>query len=269
MKKQSIYFLLALFLWAACEPNQDSAPEIGPKPKANFSFDTTDPNNIEFQITENDGFMVNWDFGNSQKSQSLSPVVYYPFAGDYQVSLTVSGKGGATTVSKTLSITQSDPAICSDATLRMLTGGCDAAEGKTWVYATDHPSGTYFYMTATYDWEEYWWSPIHDDGETLAGQANEMHFDIDGGYHYALRADADAQAQQGGFVLDTHAMTLTVVDVPLPDYDNPNFNPAVIPTGVYQIKELTDNEMVLWQIQYDDDYAWAWRFKRKGYTYSK
>jgi len=50
------------------------------------------------------------------------------------------------------------------------------------------------------------------------------------------------------------------------DYAIDCTNPAATATGVFEIKLLTDDLMVLWQDQKDGGTGWGWSFKRKGYN---
>lgn len=259
---------LAVF-FAACEPQKEVAPDLGSLPDGEFTVDATDPNNIVF--TAPAGYLYNWDFGTGQTSNNQTETVYYPFIGDYEVSLLLGGKAGVTKLTKIISVAVNDPEIGTKDVWKELTGG---GNGQTWVYATDNPDGTFYYMVAPYDWDEYWWSPVHDDGEPLPGIFNEMKFDLEGGvFNFTLfdkqSADDVVVGEKGLFVLNTSAMTLQIVNSHIPDYDDGggNLNPEATATGKYDIKFISDDELVLHQSQFVDDYDWVWRFKRKGYNF--
>ena len=73
---------------------------------------------------------------------------------------------------------------------------------------------------------------------------------------------------KGTFILDTEKMTLTVKNPFILDHNAACTNSAAAATGVYQIKKLTDDELVLWQQQKapttpGSGEGWGWSFKRK------
>ncbi|MBK5208227.1 MAG: PKD domain-containing protein [Flavobacteriaceae bacterium] len=259
MKK--ILYILTVFMIGflySCEPQMDNIPNIGEAPVGDISIDDSNPNSLVFEANSNNGFMYNWDFGNGSKSQKKVATSYYPFVGTYVVTCIISGKGGSTEIEQTIVISQNDPDVREQPFLKELT---NTGAGKTWVYDTDNDAG-YFYMTANYDWEEFWWQPA-DDGDLPAGIASELMFDLNGGYNYTLSPNANTIGEMKSFVLDNEEMTLTLINSNLPDVDDENLNPDRIPKNVFQIQILTDGELLLWQDQQNDDYAWAWRFKPK------
>ncbi len=257
---RKIIYIITVFIAVSlysCDPQKDDAIDIGKAPTGDFSIDNSDPNNIVFNAPT--GLLYRWEFfGAAPTSHIQTPTVNYPFVGDYKVALILSGKGGATTIEKTVTIMSNDPTVGQKPLLKELTGG---GAGKTWVYDKGNVDG-YFYMTANYDWEEFWWQPA-DDGDIPAGINSELKFDLDGGYNYTLSENANTPGEKKSFVLNADDMTITFVNSNLPDADDENLNPDRAAKNVYQIKMLTDGELLLWQDQQNDDYAWAWRFKPK------
>jgi PKD repeat protein len=268
MKRISfILSFIAVMILSSCEPQMDKAPGMGAKPSGDFTFDTTDPNYVVFEASSDNGFLLNWDFGNGVTSQNKKDTVYYPFVGDYTVTLTISGEGGATDIQKTVTITANDPGVGQIPGLKELTG---EGLGKTWEYndVVNNDSEGYCYMTANYDWEEAWWNPY--EGDPSPERDAKMYFDLDGGFNYTYIAP-DGTESKGSFVLDMKNMTLKIIDAQIPDQHEENCDPAVTETGIYQVKILKEHSLFLWQDQSamhpdDYDYGWAWKFKESGFT---
>jgi len=107
MRKISILMVLAgIIIWSACKKD-----DTGNKMTAKFSYhivDTT-PNYVVF-TNESEGTYstFTWDFGNGEQLQDSNEVtVFYPGAGDYAVSLTVTENGESNQYSQTISILNS------------------------------------------------------------------------------------------------------------------------------------------------------------------
>ena len=264
MKRISyILSMIAVVILSSCEPQMDNAPGLGPIPKGDFTVDTTNPNYIVFEASATNAFMYNWNFGNGLTSQQQKDTIYYPFEGEYTVVLTLSGSGGSTKITKQVSVTQTDPEVGQLPGLKELTG---EGAGKTWEYNPVDPG--YCYMTANYDWEEFWWNPYEDDPSPERDA--KMRFDLDGGYNYTYIAP-DGTETHGTFILNMDKMTLKIIDAQIPDQYEENCDPDVTSSGLYQVKILKDHSLFLWQDQSaanpdDFDYGWAWKFKESGFT---
>lgn len=118
--------------------------ELGTAPSSEdaaftFAASAKGENYLTFTNSNAKAFMKVWDFGNGSSSKESSPTAYYPFAGEYTVKLTVYTSGGSVTASKVIKVAKNDPQICSDKNLLLLTGGCNALNGKTWVIDKDRP----------------------------------------------------------------------------------------------------------------------------------
>lgn len=97
-----------LFVQTGCEKKQD--PEF----VADFSFDIKEDNNVKF-TNESTGeyYSLTWDFGNGQTETTTDKnetfTIYYPKAGDYNVSLRLTNYTGASnTKEKTVAIASDD-----------------------------------------------------------------------------------------------------------------------------------------------------------------
>ena len=82
-----------------------------------FSYSFVDDNNIKYtNKTEGEYWRMEWDFGNGVTETTISKTeeftIYYPEAGDYNVSLQVTSKDDDTkSVSKTITVTHTDFAV--------------------------------------------------------------------------------------------------------------------------------------------------------------
>ena len=274
--KKHIYPAAALItLLAACEPQQMETREMGPGP-ANARIETkaTDPYNPVFTAKADRGYIFHWDMGNGQTIApgANSATSYYPFAGTYTVGVTIYGEGAQeTSAETTYKVAKTDPTIANKPVWKELTGG---GAGRTWVYNTNLLTGSpdYCYQT-TGDLVNYPdnWMPSASWGQCdrITPDINgEMTFDLDGGINFTYHHVAGDAGVKGTFILDTEKMTLTVKNPFILDHNAACTNSAAAATGVYQIKKLTDDELVLWQLQKapttpGSGEGWGWSFKRK------
>jgi PKD repeat protein len=127
MKKRWFYFFPALMilgmLFASCAK----------EPTVSAIEATINGYEVTFKVTVTDADTYLWNFGDTQTSTEASPKHAYVSSGTYNVSLTVSGKGGEATTTKEVKI----PPSFSE----MLTGGSAATNGKTWVLSTGYTAG--------------------------------------------------------------------------------------------------------------------------------
>lgn len=81
---------------------------------ADFSFDYLDNNYVQFKNqSQGEYYSMIWNYGNGQADtttdKKVSPVIYYPQAGEYQVSLRLTNyTGSSESVSKTINIANDD-----------------------------------------------------------------------------------------------------------------------------------------------------------------
>ena len=258
-----------LIFVASCKPQTDKIGEIGPPPTNGIiTINDSDPYNPVFTASADKGFIYHWDMGNNQKIAPGKQEVtsYYPFAGTYEVECAIYGAGAAKVIVKTtFTVDQTDPAVSTKPVWKELTG---SGAGKTWVYNTDPATGTPDYCFQTYyDLVTYPenWKPENSWGQCVRFTPDlngEMEFDLNGGINYTYHHEAGDEGVKGTFILDADMMTLTVVNPYILDYAIDCTVPSVTSTGLYDIKLLTDDEMVLWQNQ-GDGTGWSWSFRRK------
>jgi hypothetical protein len=102
MKITSILAILVMAMsFLSCSSNEEATPQ----PVANFSYNGNDlraPVSLAFTNASKDGDTYSWNFGNGTTSNLKDPSVVYNEGGNYQVTLTVTGKGGTSTYSQTV-----------------------------------------------------------------------------------------------------------------------------------------------------------------------
>jgi beta-glucanase (GH16 family) len=97
-------FIVLLFIFLGCKKEEEAkfTPE--------FSFEYLDDNYVQFNnLSEGEYYSMIWNFGNGQADTTTDKkkihVIYYPEAGNYQVSLRLTNyTGGSESVSKTINI---------------------------------------------------------------------------------------------------------------------------------------------------------------------
>jgi len=143
MKKiiNSILLLLAAgALLFSCSPMDLDKHGLGPAPEeSQLSFTSSPssatPNIVVFENTSSVAGIALWDFGNGTTMKGDKVSATYPFKGDYTVTMSLYTAGGSATVSKVVTIAADDYGLLDTPGFNALTGGADAVEGKTWVFA--------------------------------------------------------------------------------------------------------------------------------------
>ncbi len=181
MKKITFYTLLIGLLFSACEPALEEKIDIGTPPSSSFSFDFIDLNNVKFNNTTTDEhFMISWDFGAQGVYSDEEVEINFPRAGTFDVKLTVFGKGGSTTKTETITITQDDPTAC-DAITMFLTG-CGE---RVWKLNPDAGA-----LWVGPDANSSWWFNTASDVTDRDCDWNDRYtFKSDGKFDYAANGD--------------------------------------------------------------------------------
>lgn len=110
MNTYSLSSLVLILFLTACGKSESGTTVFTP----GFTYEFIDGNHVRFiNQTEGEYHILSWDFGNGQTESTTSKSeqfeIYYPQAGDYDVTLTVIGLDGArNSLKKTLSIEQTD-----------------------------------------------------------------------------------------------------------------------------------------------------------------
>ena len=134
--KKNILFLIAITLLAftSCKVEE---PTLGIAPTAadaayTYKASTISPNILEFTAARTDIVAV-WNFGNGTTAEGPSGTAIYPNKGTYAVTLTVFTSGGSASRTDSIIIVADDPTLLSDPLFKMISGGVDSLNGKTWV----------------------------------------------------------------------------------------------------------------------------------------
>ncbi|MDA0310371.1 MAG: PKD domain-containing protein [Bacteroidetes bacterium] len=131
MKHISLFSIL-LALFACKRPN----PQMGPAPSsedAMFTYSPSDTNeNVILFSSNNPNILCMWDFGNGIKKQGNTVTTSYPYAGEYQVKLTVFNDGGSNNTIQTIAISQDDLSLLNNPIYNKLTGGSSGPGYKVW-----------------------------------------------------------------------------------------------------------------------------------------
>lgn len=140
MKKTILYtliFTLAAFIWTGCEPMEEEKPSIGNAPaETDLSFTIIpgdDDFNFTFSNTSSAVGLAKWNLGNGTVTDGDEVSGYFPIADTYTVTMTLYTAGGSTSITKELVQEKTDYSIFSDPVYINISGGADAANGKTWV----------------------------------------------------------------------------------------------------------------------------------------
>ena len=124
----------------SCRPMDLDAHKLGPavsEDQLAFTFapSAATPNIIELQNTSSVAGVALWDLGNGTTVKGDAVSATYPFAGEYTVTMSLYTTGGSATISKVVTISTDDYGLLDTPGFNALTGGANATEGKTWVFA--------------------------------------------------------------------------------------------------------------------------------------
>ncbi|WMN06595.1 PKD domain-containing protein [Marivirga arenosa] len=287
MKKYifNLFILSLLFAFTACD-EEFVLEEAPTAEEASFDVATSSKGENYVVFTNNSGgFIKKWDFGNGASAEGSEVEAYFPFEGQYEVTLTVYAEGGSVSSSQTVDITTTDPTICNVEFLELLTGGCDQTEGKTWVIDAER-SGHFGVGPPNAAGPDFYAAGANE--KEGGGMYNDEYTFILNQYQFVQETNGDIYlnpAQESNF---PGAFEPSVGDrkAPYEAPENINFSisentegQAVISfnnngfigynTGVntYTILSISENEMF---IRFDDaatpDLSWFHRLIRKGYA---
>ena len=130
----------AAFMMVACQPMDKDQYGLGPKVSENqldFSYnpESSSPNIIDFTNASSVKGVALWDLGNGTVAKGDKVVAKYPFKGEYTVTMSLYTTGGSTSISKVVTVKDDDFGLLDTPGFNALTGGANALEGKTWVFA--------------------------------------------------------------------------------------------------------------------------------------
>lgn len=293
---QKLVGLAALILvMFACAPEMDEGVDIGAAPTADQLDFSITPGNTDFKFVLNNTSSVtgiaSWDLGNGSKSTEASPTVNFPMPGEYTITMTLITKGGVASKSKKVVQTKTDYSIFTDPKFIFLSGGTNAAAGKTWVLdslVTGHigvgPAGTIGL--------EWWAAGPLAKAAVKVLYDDEINFKVNGfvatltnhGKSYVKGFVSTSTGYSNGYVLDSDF----VVDyTPSPgtwfieDKGGKSYLTLGGPTpmfpcfdvgatnGSYEILKIEENALELVTIDRVEGNAWHYKLIPKGYVKPK
>jgi len=293
---QKLVGLAALMLvMFACAPEMEEGVDIGAAPTDEQLDFTITPGNTDFKFVLNNTSSVtgiaSWDLGNGSKSTEASPTVNFPMPGEYTITMTLITKGGVASKSKKVVQTKTDYSIFTDPKFIFLSGGTNAAAGKTWVLdslVTGHigvgPAGTIGL--------EWWAAGPLAKAAVKVLYDDEINFKVNGfvatltnhGKSYVKGFVSTSTGYSNGYVLDSDF----VVDyTPSPgtwfieDKGGKSYLTLGGPTpmfpcfdvgatnGSYEILKIEENALELVTIDRVEGNAWHYKLIPKGYVKPK
>lgn len=282
-----LIFVVLAFTGACTEEFEiTEAPPTQSDANINVAPVAEEANKFLFTNNNENAFMKQWEFSTGETREGDEVTLYVPFAGEYTVKLTIFSAGGSADYESTFTVDQTDPAICNQELLALLTGGCEMPEGKTWVI--DSASAGHFGLgppEAT--------SPIWYAAGALEKQGGGMYDDrytfFLNNYQYEMETNGDVYINGGQAPDFPGAFESEVGDftAPFPKPEITNFvldDEGDIPTltitgqsfigyftGVrtYEVLELTENTMTLKYLDNANAFSWHIRLIREGYDASE
>lgn len=273
IKKYNFWGVMLLLGFWSCTPQIDDKIELPAPPTAVFEVQpSSNPNRVKLINKTPDAFLLRWDFGNGTTKDTLEAEAYYPFRGTYRVTLTAFGKGGHSTTSKDVVITQDDPSACTG-NLQILS----ACSSKTWKLA---PEAGALKVGPDAAISTVWWSNNANDVAVRACLFNDEYtFTSTGNFQYDNKNDFWADTDGNGNLTppdlapsagcqpasamatrysawgtNTHRFSVTPTELTVTGtgafiglYKVANGAEVTTPQSAitYRIKELTANKMVL------------------------
>ncbi|HAN78655.1 MAG TPA: hypothetical protein DCQ31_13280, partial [Bacteroidales bacterium] len=138
--KKLTYFLLFIAVASisliSCTPDELERVSAGAPPAAGeIVFTVEDGADAFHKVIKNKSSVIgiaNWDLGNGTTGKGNEVIAYYPLPGTYTIKLSLYTSGGNGSVTKDVVTTETDYAIFNNPQTIALTGGSNAANGKTW-----------------------------------------------------------------------------------------------------------------------------------------
>ena len=287
MKTNNLYIfslLISLGALGACDPMEDNDHSLGNAPQeSQLAFSVTpqsgQPNIVVLKNESSVAGVAVWNLGNGATGKGSTVTAQYPFAGTYEITMTLSTQGGSVSVSHQLVIADDDMALLNTPMYNALTGGADNLAGKTWVFDQYHEG--HFGVGPADAATPEWWSCPPEGKEGCSLYSQQFTFTQVGvklewknnGYVYTNAAGLAALGGEyvedpGGagdydvaftpaatytFSLDEASKTLTL--------KNGAFFGHYAGTGVYEIISLTDDELyVKCRSGVESGNGWWYRF---------
>lgn len=138
-KASLILAVMGAFLFSCAPLDKDDYKLGDPVNESLLSFTSSpsasSPNIIVLKNTSSTAGVALWDLGNGSTAKGDEVTVSYPFKGEYTIAMSLYTPGGSATISKVVSIANDDYGLLDTPGFNALTGGANATDGKTWVFA--------------------------------------------------------------------------------------------------------------------------------------
>jgi len=285
MKYIKIFFIIAATVFAGACTEEFEINETAPVPgdaELNVSPISDEANMFLFTNSNEDAFMKKWEFSTGQIAEGDDVELYVPFAGDYTVKLTVFTAGGSAEFESNFTVDQTDPEICNQEMLALLTGGCGTPEGKTWVI--DSANAGHFGLGPPDATSPIWYAAgaLEKSG---GGMYDDRYTFFLNNYRYEMETNGDVYLNGGQAPDFPGAFESEVGDYtspfPKPEITNyvlesENGSTTLTITGqsfigyftgvrTYEVLELTENTMTLKYFDTKNDFSWYLNLIQEGY----
>ena len=191
MKKQITYSYFALlFLLLACEAEVDEKIDIGSPPTASFEISQgSDTNTFVLTNTTEGGFITQWETDGNGTLDGQVAEAYFPFAGNYTITMTTFNAGGSASAQKELTVAEDDPNACFGV-FQTLTGCTE----KIWKLAPE-PNA----LNVGPSLQETWWGNSEQDVIDRECHFNDEYiFRANGEFEYKNNGDFWADSDANG-----------------------------------------------------------------------
>jgi hypothetical protein len=147
--------------------------------ESDIAFEVKSLGNNQFQfINKTTGIIAYWKFHNGQEASGDNALIYIPFAGDYQGTVTLYGNGGSIEKAIAYNVGNDDPALCNNTTFQLLAGGCELGK-KTWRW---NPNVDGFYKVLNPDNPAEVWYSAPANGQDAELFNDSLVFSMNGRY---------------------------------------------------------------------------------------
>lgn len=275
---------MVFFLFSACTEEEFEITEAPPTvDQAEIIVNEQSSAMNTFVFSNNsDAFIKVWEFSTGQQKKGDEVELYVPFAGEYSVKLTMYNAGGSVSFEDDFTVNQTDPDICNQELITLLTGGCDAENGKTWV--VDSTTNAHFGLGPVDASGPIWYAAgaLEKSG---GGMYDDRYTFYLNNYQFEMETNGEVYINGGQAPEFPGSFESPVGDYTAP-YEAPenlnfnleqgNGNPILTIsnggflgyyTGVntYEILELTADVLYVKYLDNVNDFSWYVRFIREGY----
>lgn len=194
MKKPIISKFAALLLLIAAAASCKKADyKLNSIPQADFEIQQEDPNTVVLVNKTPGSSIAYWETSTGQEFQGSTARIRFTFAGEYELTLHAVTQGGIASVSKSVTIAQSDPSACDPEKALGFIAGCTE---KKWQL---NPAAGAFKVGPGPD-NGSWWASGTGEVSARACEFNDeftFHFDPEGTFVYDNQGDFFADGYLG------------------------------------------------------------------------